>query len=177
MLERFIEAVLLCAFFSAVGYSVVRILGGVAAGMVEKSGKIDGLRATVARRSGLERNFASRVGDRRKTMAGLDRDIKELTRQRTNLNLTIAELHQTPDRVIRVIGQEVTGAESFLALVFNKYVSPTGGGKAGINPDWATAQEVAVWAGSLAEARGELDRHYPESQGYKVTNLVETPKG
>ncbi|MEI6557901.1 MAG: hypothetical protein WCO00_05785 [Rhodospirillaceae bacterium] len=172
MLERFIEAVLLSAFFSTVAYGIGRLAGAVTVKMVEKNGDGEELRKAIARRGTIERNLSNRAGELRKAMARLDREIKELTTQRTQLNLAAAEANQTPDRVIRLIGQEVRGAMPYLALVMNKYVSPTGGGKTAVDPAWATAQEVEVWATSIGEALSELAKRYPESQGFKVTNLV-----
>lgn len=175
MLIRFCEAILLAAFFSAVAYGGGRLIGAIAVGMVEKSANLDLLRAVVARRSGLERSLSSRVGDRRQIMARLDREIKELVRRRLQLEQAAAEALETPDRIMRVIGQEVRGMQLYLALIFNKYVSGTGGGGTmSIDPAWAAAQEVAVWAASMGEARGEAERRYPESQGFKISNLVDT---
>ena len=176
MLVRFCEAVLLAAFFSAVAYGCGRLIGAVIAGVVEKNGNLDALRAMITRRSGLERGFSARVGERRRVMAGLDRDIKELVRRRVQLEQMAAELMETPDRIMRVIGQEVRGMQLYLALVLNKYVSGSGGGTMSMDPAWASAQEVAVWAAGLGEARGELERRYPESQGFKVTSLVDVDK-
>ncbi len=177
MLIRFCEAVLLAAFFSAVAYGGGRLIGAVVSVMVEKNANLDLLRAAVARRSGLERDLSARVADRRRIMAGLDREIKELVRKRVQLDQAAAEALETPDRIMRMIGQEVKGTQLFLALVFNKYVSGTGaGGTMSIDPAWATAQEVAVWATAIGEARGELERRYPESQGFKITNLVDVSK-
>lgn len=175
MLIRFCEAILLAAFFSAVAYGCGRMIGAMVAGMVEKNGNIDELRAAIARRSGLEREFSSRVGERRRIMAGVDREIKELIRRRVLLERTAAEALETPDRIMRVIGQEVRGMQLYLALVFNKYVSGTGaGGTMSMDPAWAAAQEVAVWAASMGDARGEVERRYPESQGFKISNLIDT---
>ena len=176
MLVRFCEAVLLAAFFSAVAYGCGRLIGAVIAGLVEKNGNLDALRAVIARRSGLERELSSRVGERRKVMAGLDRDIKEMVRKRVQLEQMAAEALETPDRIMRVIGQEVRGMQLYLALVLNKYVSSSGGGGTTIDPAWASAQEVAVWAGGMGEARGELERRYPESQGFKITSLVDVAR-
>ena len=175
MLIRFVEAVLLAAFFSTVAYGCGRLIGALASSMIEKSGNIDALRAMIARRSGLEREFSGRVGERRRIMAVLDREIKELVRKRIQLEQAAAEALETPDRIMRVIGQEVRGMQLYLALIFNKYVSGTGGGGTmSIDPAWAAAQEVAVWAASMGEARGEAERRYPESQGFKISNLVDT---
>jgi hypothetical protein len=41
MLERFIEAVLLCALFAAVSYSVARLLGTVIVSMTEKGANME----------------------------------------------------------------------------------------------------------------------------------------
>ena len=171
MLVRFFEAILLAAFFSAIAYIGGRLIGTLAVAMVEKSGNPELVRAIIARRSGVERNLSHRVGERRKVMANFDRDIKELVRKRAQLEQEAAELLETPDRIMRVIGQEVRGMQLYLALVLNRYVS--GGGSNAIDSSWATAQEVAVWAAGLGEARGELERRYPESQGFKITSLVD----
>ena len=171
MLVRFFEAILLAAFFSAVAYTSGRLIGTLIATMVEKNGNLELVRATIARRSGFERDLSHRVGERRKLMANFDRDIKELVRKRVLLEQEAAELLETPDRIMRVLGQEARGMQCYLALVLNKYVS--GGGSNAIDPSWATAQEVAVWAAGLGEARGELERRYPESQGFKITSLVD----
>jgi len=176
MLIRFCEAVLLAAFFSTVAYGFGRLIGVVAASMIKQSGNLDTLQVTIARRSGLEREFSGRVGERRRIMAGLDREIKELVRKRVQLEQMAAEALETPDRIMRQIGQEVRGMQLYLALVLNKYVSSVGGGKSSIDPAWASAQEVAVWAGGMGEARGELERRYPESQGFKITSLVDVSR-
>ncbi len=176
MLIRFCEAILLAAFFSAVAYGGGRLIGAIAVGMVEKSANLDLLRAVVARRSGLERSLSSRVGDRRQIMARLDREIKELVRRRLQLEQAAAEALETPDRIMRLVGQEVRGMQLYLALVLNKYVSSGGSAGSTIDPAWASAQEVAVWAPGMGEARGELERRYPESQGYKITSLVDAAK-
>lgn len=175
MLIRFCEAILLAAFFSAIAYTIGRIIGTVAAEMIEKQGNLEWLRATIARRSGLERDLASRVGDRRRIMAGVDREIKELVRRRAHLEQSALEALETPDRVMRIVGHEVRGTQLYLALVFNKYISGAGGGGTmSIDPAWAVAQEVAIWAASMGDARSDVERRYPESQGYKITNLVDT---
>jgi hypothetical protein len=176
MLIRFCEAILLAAFLSAAAYVCGRMLGAVVAGFVEKSGDLDVMRAVIARRSGLERGLSTRVGDRRRVMAGLDRDIKELVHKRLQLDQEAAEALETPDRIMRVIGQEVRGMQVFLALVLNKYVSNAASGSSTVDPSWASAQEVAVWAAGMGEARGELERRYPESQGFKITSLVDVAR-
>ena len=176
MLERFIEAVLLAAFFATVGYSFGRMIGAIGAGMIEQGGNLDALRAAIARRSGLERNLSDRVGERRRIMVALDRDIKELARKRVQLEQMAAEALETPDRIMRQIGQEVRGTQLYLALVLNKYVKSDGGGGSAIDTAWASAQEVAVWAAGMGEARGELERRYPESQGFKITSLVDVAR-
>lgn len=175
MLIRFCEAVLLAAFFSTVAYGFGRLIGTVSVGMVERSGNLDALRATIARRSGLEREFSGRVGERRRIMAALEREIKDLVRKRIQLEQMAAEALETPDRIMRQIGQEVRGTQLYLALVLNKYVSNAGGSTT-IDPAWASAQEVAVWANGMGEARGELERRYPESQGFKITSLVDVAR-
>ncbi|MEI7605835.1 MAG: hypothetical protein WCJ64_09310 [Rhodospirillaceae bacterium] len=175
MLIRFCEAVLLAAFFSAVAYGSGRLIGSLATAMIEKGANLDQLRAMIARRSALERGLSSRVGDRRRDMAALDRDIKELVRKRIQLEQEIDAVLETPDRIMRQIGQEVRGMQLYLALVLNKYVSNAGGSST-IDPAWASAQEVAVWAAGVGEARGELERRYPESQGFKVTSLVDAAR-
>ena len=172
MLVRFIEAVLLCAFFSASAYSVARLIGSLGASMTEKSGCLEAVRLQIARRSGLERSLAQRVGERRKAMAHLDREIKELTRTRSQLEQAAAEALETPDQIMRVVGHEINGMLPYLGLVLNKYVKAEGG-TTSIDPAWAYAQEIQVWAKSLGEARGELERRYPESQGYKITSMAD----
>ncbi len=173
MLERFLEAVLLCAFFSAAAYVTGRLLGAAAVSLIERNADVDTIRMVVARRSGLERGLSARVGDRRKAMAELDRNIKELVRHRSHLEQKATEALEMPDRILRTIGEPVKGAQYYLALVFNKYVSSAGVSKGAIDEAWAAAQEVEVWAKTLGEARVELERRYQESQGFKITSLVE----
>ncbi len=173
MLERFIEAVLLCAFFSAAAYVTGRILGAAAVSMIEKNADIDSLRLAVARRSGIERNLAARVGERRKVMVNLDRSIKDLVHQRNILEQKATDALEMPDRVLRTIGEPVKGMQYYLGLVFNKYVSSAGISKGAIDESWATAQEVEIWAKTLGDARVELEKRYQESQGFKITSLVE----
>ena len=172
MLERFIEAVLLCAFFSAVASMAARLIGTFGASITEKSGNLEVVRTQIARRSGLERDFSGRVGERRRIMASLDREIKELGRKRIQLDQAAAEALETPDRIMRVVGHEISSMQPYLGLVLNKYVKAEGGAS-GIDPAWAYAQEIQVWAKSLGEARGELERRYPESQGYKITSMAD----
>lgn len=171
--DRFFEAISVAGFLAALGYGGGRLAGSLLVGMIRKKPDTRRLEETIDRLSGLERDLANRVGERRKAKAELDRKIKHLTQRRSQLDQLKAAAEDHPERVLRSIGQEVKGAQAFLALVLNKYVKAGGTSQSAIDPAWATAQEVEVWAKSLAEARGELDRRYPDSQGFKITSLIE----
>ena len=171
-LDRFIEAICVAFFLSLIGYGGGRLLGTVLASMMRKKPANQLLRETIERRSTLERNLAARIGERRKAFAELDRSFRQQVARRQQLDAARIELEQCPDRIVRTVGQEVKGTELFLALVLNKYVRSEGG-KAAVDPAWAVPQQVEVWAKSIADARGEVDRRYPEAQGYKVTSLVD----
>jgi len=105
-------------------------------------------------------------------MAKLDRDIKELVRQSSIFDHATAIAMQITDHLTRLIGEEVAGRQRFLALVYNRTVSPGGGGKTTIDAAWATAQEVEIWTTSVADARSEVEKRYPPSFGYVVSSLV-----
>ena len=171
-LDRFIEAICVAGFLAAIGYGGGRLLGAVLASMMRKKPANLSLRDTIERRSILERNLAARIGERRKALAELDRSFRQLVSRRQQADAARTEAEACPDRIVRTVGQEVKGTELFLALVVNKYVRAEGG-KAAVDPAWALPQQIEVWAKSLADARGELDRRYPESQGYKVTSMVD----
>ena len=170
--DRFFASIALAGFFSAIAYFAGKLMGGVMVARVQKSSGADALKALIDSRSELERKFAHRIGELRRAMALVDRDLKVLGGQRQRVEAELSHAESCPDRIVRVVGQEVKGNRLHVALVINKYAK-SGGGKALTDPAWATAQEIEVWAKTLAEARSELDRTYPESQGFKVTNLVE----
>ncbi len=174
--DRFFEAICVAGFLAAVAYGGGRVIGTMILGMIGKKPETGALQALIERRSTLERGLADRLGERRRVMAELDREIKILVLRRTQLNQAQAAAEESPDRVLRSLGQEIKGAQAYVALVLNKYVKSGGGGKSPVDPVWATAQEVEVWAKSIAEARGELDRRYPDAQGFKVTSLTEVVK-
>ena len=169
--DRFFGAIALSAFFAVFAYGCGRLIGALLVGMMRKKADTAGLQAIIDRRSELERRFAARVGDLRKTMVEHDRKFKQLVQRRLQADQAKAEFAASPDRPLRSLGNEVKGAQLYLALVVNKYAKA--GSKSTVDPDWATAQEMEVWAKSLVEARGELDRRSPESQGFKITSLVE----
>ena len=172
-IDRFVEGICVAAFLAAVGYGGGWAIGAVLAGMLRKKPNTNPLQESINRLSVLERGLANRVGDRRRVMAELDREIKLKVRRRVELEQATAKLLGASGRVLRMVGQEIKGAQPFLALVVNKYVKAEGRNKTAVDPAWASPQEVEVWAKSLGDARVELERGYPESQGFKIITLSE----
>ncbi len=172
MAVRFLEAILLAAFFSGAGYVFGRLFGVVIQFMIEREADMPAIRASITKRSSLERNLENRVRDRRKEMAGLDRSITELVRKKNGLQQDAAALAATPDRILRQVGEELAGATRFLALVYNKYAE---GGKGAVDNSWTVPQEIEVWTVGLSEARVELEKRYPPSFGYVISSLLVAP--
>ncbi|MEI6985171.1 MAG: hypothetical protein WCK65_03500 [Rhodospirillaceae bacterium] len=172
MAVRFVESVLLSVFMAVVAYGLGRLVGVVFKSVMEHNADLDAIRAVIARRAKLERGLDTRIRSRRSVMAKLDRDIKELVRQSSIFDHATAIAMQITDHLTRLIGEEVAGRQRFLALVYNRTVSPGGGGKTTIDAAWATAQEVEIWTTSVADARSEVEKRYPPSFGYVVSSLV-----
>jgi hypothetical protein len=175
MAIRFFETLLLASFLSAVAYGMGRLFGTLIQQMIEQGANADVVRALVARRGIIERGLDGRVRTRRADMAKLDREVKELVRKRINLDHAIGEARSIADHIIRLVGEELVGRERFVGLVFNKYVG-SGGGNALVDPAWAVAQEVEVWAIGLVEARVELEKRFPPSFGFSISSLVSASK-
>ncbi len=171
--DRFLAAVALAVFFAALSYGAGRLIGAVLVGMLRKKANTAELQALIDRRSQLERDFAARTGNLRKVMTEVDAEIKILVIRRKQAEYAKEKAAESPERIMRLVGQEVRGAQRHVALVINKYAKAAGGSKSAVDVAWATAQEVEVWAKSADDARVELGRRYPESQGFKVTSLVE----
>ena len=178
MAIRFFEALLLSAFMAIVGYGLGRLVGVLVQLVLEESANSDSVRAMIAHRAKIERGLEARLRDRRAEMAKLDRNIKELVRKRLQHEAAAAKSMAVADQVMRVIGEEVTGRQRFLALVFNKYLAGGSGGahQTLIDPAWAIAQEIEIWGKSMTEARSDLEKRYPPAFGFSVSSLVEAPR-
>ncbi len=171
--ERFIEGLVVAGAFSAFAFASGLLIGRVLVGMVRRDSRSDELEALINRRSAFERDLFARADERRKVLSALEGKVRELAAKRAHLRRVVAAKQESPDRVLRLIGQEVKGRRAFIALVVNKYVAKGGAAAAAIDQVWETPQEVLVWAKNLAEAREELEKVYHDSQGYKITKLDE----
>lgn len=175
MAIRFIECVFLSAFLAMVGYGLGWLTGVLIRQVIEGQADLEGVRQAIARRARLERGMESRVQDRRAEHGKLDRELKELVRKRIVIDQATRVALEVADHVVRVVGDEVVGRHRFLALVYNKYLAAAAGGGAHnslIDPAWAVAQEVEVWAVGVTEARIELEKRYPPAFGFSVSSLV-----
>ena len=135
MIIRIIQAVLVAMFLSILGYLLGRLVGSALQSRLEEKANLKVVRDTVLRRAKLERSLEARVRSRRTDLRQIDNRIKELVRQRLELEGQLREATAVGDRILRVIGEEVVGKPHFLALVYNKYIAG-GGGAAGDGPGW-----------------------------------------
>jgi hypothetical protein len=174
MAIRIVEAILLAMFLSVLGFMFGRMIGGIVQRSMEEGANLTNLRDIVTRRAKLERALESRVRTRRAELRQMENRIKELVRQRLDLEAQLREALAIKDLVVRVVGEEIIGRPRYSALVFNKYVASgaISGSHALIDSSWGIPQAIDVWAPGMGEARAELEKRYPPSFGYVVSRLT-----
>lgn len=174
MVAGYANALFLAILLSLVMFGVGYVVATISVRLVEKPGRIEGLRDLLTRRAKLEAAFEARREARETQQRELEREIAGWTKKRQTLARKIGTLKTTADRIIRVIGDESTDRTRYHAQISNRYVSAMGSKEqkhALIDGAWAVAQFVEVWATSMGEARSLVDKRYPPSFGFVVHNL------
>lgn len=176
MLHDYTNALFVALGLAGLGMGIGRIALMVGERMIENRHGGAGIRDTMAGRAKLESRFEIRRTEREAALARAKAAVEEAVQRRATLERRMKAARQAGETLVRQIGEEVAGTPCWLAMVANKYVGTADFQQAQhafIDRSWAQPQIVEVWARSMAEARGEIERRYPPAFGYVVTRMQE----
>ena len=174
MWHDYAQALFFAMALSGMGFGIAKLVVVFGERMIEKRHGTGGVREVIARRAKLESGLEARKGERAAELRKIEDDIRDLMKRRQNLEWKVKDSQGSGDQLVRLIGEENTGTPCYIAQVVNKYVGTAAYQQkqhAFIDSSWAQPQTVEVWARSMPEARGEIERRYPPAFGFVVVRM------
>ncbi len=174
MIASYIQAMMSALVLSVLAFGAGWAIASIGVQYVERRAGLDQIRDRVVRCSRLESALESRRDQRKQESRSTETTVNGLAKRKQLILRKLREIRTAGDRLVRVIGEESTDQQRFLAWIANRYVSPIGLTEkrhAFIDSSWSQPQQVEVWAKSLAEARNLVEKRYPPSFGYYTHDL------
>ena len=174
MWHDYTQALITAFGLAGLGFGIGQLVVIFGERAIERRYGTSGVRDTIVRRAKMETRFESRRSDRVGELRELEGTVEDLMRRRKVLERQMKDSQQSGERLVRLIGEEVTGSPCYLAMVANKYVGTATFQQkehAFIDSSWAQPQSIEVWAKSMAAAREEIERRYPPAFGYVITRM------
>ncbi len=174
MLQDYTNALITAFGLAGLGFGIGQLVVIFGERAIEKRHGTTGVRDAIVRRAKLETRLESRRTDRVAELREADGEVEDTLRRRKVLERQLKDSQQSGERLVRLIGEEVTGMPCYLAMVANKYVGTATFQQkqhAYIDSSWSQPQSMEVWAKSMAEARAEIERRYPPAMGYVITRM------
>lgn len=174
MWQDYTNALITAFGLSGLGFGIAQLVVVFGERAIERRHGTSGLRDKITRRAKLETKFEARRTARVGELKEAEGQVQDMMRRRQTLERQLKDAQRSGEQIMRLIGEETTGTPCYVAMVVNKYVGSANFQQkqhAFIDSSWSQPQPVEIWARSMAEARSEIERHYPPAFGYVITRM------
>lgn len=174
MWQDYTNALITAFGLSGLGFGIAQLVVVFGERAIERRHGTSGLRDKITRRAKLETKLEARRTERVGELKEAEGAVQDVMRRRQTLERQLKEAQKSGEQIMRLIGEEASGTPCYVAMVVNKYVGTANFQQkqhAYIDSSWAQPQPVEVWARNMAEARAEVERHYPPAFGYVIARL------